>query len=157
MRYLIFLLATIGSSASAQEAGKPLSLVCGGGGSANKVTGASVDLWDSGGDTGGATITGTRSVGFEDQVSLKIEGEAGQLRMPRSMLPPIHGGDGGWFKLKNIKVTEGEITASVAVSLVNNPKLRLDRYTGAVSLSGKSGDFTGRCQKFDPANTERAF
>ena len=77
--------------------------------------------------------------------------------MPRLMLPPIHGGSDGWFKLKNIKASDGEITASVAVSLINSPKLRLDRYTGAISFSGKSGDFTGRCQKFDPAKTQRAF
>lgn len=155
MRYSILLLAMIASQANAQEGS--LSLICGGGGSANKVTGATVNAWNGGGDYGGATITGTRSVGFEDQVSLRIEGTEGQLRMPRSMLPPIHGGKDGWFKLKNVKWAEGEITASVAVSLVNNPKVRLDRFTGAISLSGKSGDFTGQCRKFDPATAERAF
>ena len=77
--------------------------------------------------------------------------------MPRSMLPSIHGGSDGRFKLKNIKISDGEITASVAVSLINSPKLRLDQYTGAISLSGKSGDFAGRCRKFDPAKTQRAF
>lgn len=155
MRYSILFLAMIASQAHGQQAN--LSLICGGTGSANKQTGASVDAWNSDGDYGGATITGTRTVGFEDQVSLRIEGTEGQLRMPRAMLPPIHGGKDGWFKLKNIKWTDGEITASVGVSLINNPKVRLDRFTGAISLSGKSGDFAGQCRKFDPATAERAF
>ena len=147
----------IATPAFAQDGAKNPALTCVGGGSANKATGATVNAWNSDGGYGGATISGTRSVGFEDQVSLRIDGTEGQLRMPRSMLPPIHGGSDGWFKLKNIKISEGEITASVAVSLINSPKMRLDRYTGAISLSGKSGDFSGRCQKFDPAKTQRAF
>ncbi len=73
------------------------------------------------------------------------------------MLPPIHGGDDGWFKLKSIEVTDREITASVAVSALNNPKLRIDRYTGMISISGKAGDFTGRCEKYDPATEHKAF
>ena len=77
--------------------------------------------------------------------------------MPRTMLPPIRGGEDGWFKLKNIEYSDGEITASVSVNPTNNPKLRLDRYAGAVSLSGKAGDFVGQCKKFDPATTARQF
>ena len=61
--------------------------------------------------------------------------------MPRSMLPPIRGGEDGWFKIKSIEVSDREITGSVAVNAFNNPKLRVDRYTGAISLSGKAGDF----------------
>ena len=157
MRPLLGLILLIATPAFAQDASASLALTCVGGGSANKATGATINAWNDNGDYGGATISGTRSVGFEDQVSLRIDGSEGQLRMPRSMLPPIHGGSDGWFKLKNIKVSDGVITASVAVSLINSPKLRLDRYTGAISLSGKSGDFSGRCQKFDPAKAQRAF
>jgi len=73
------------------------------------------------------------------------------------MLPTIRGGDDGWLKLKNVEYGEGEITASVAVNAFNNPKLRLDRHTGTISISGKAGDFTGQCQKFDPQAIERAF
>ena len=157
MRALFGMMLLIATPAFAQDGATNLALTCVGGGNANKATGATVNAWD--GDRGyvGATISGTRSVGFEDQVSMRIDGTEGQLRMPRSMLPPIHGGSDGWFKLKNIKISDGEITASVAVSLINSPKLRLDRYTGAISLSGKSGDFAGRCRKFDPAKAERAF
>jgi hypothetical protein len=104
-----------------------------------------------------ATIIGQRSQGFEDQVSLRIQGGEGQLRMPRTMLPPVHGGSDGWFKLKDIKIQPNEITATVAVNFINSPKLRLDRYAGTISISGKAGDFTGRCQRFEPEHAQRQF
>lgn len=56
-----------------------------------------------------------------------------------------------------MKYDEHEITATITVSILNKPKLRLDRYTGAISISGKSGDYTGVCEKFDPATVERQF
>jgi hypothetical protein len=96
-------------------------------------------------------------VPFEDQVNLWINGDEGRLRLPRAMLPAIRGGEDGWFKVKSIKITENEITGSVAVNLVNNPKLRIDRVTGAISISGKAGDYSGRCERYDPATVQRAF
>lgn len=146
-----------------------LNLVCIGGGSANKADVATAygsnsgtafgsnGNWATYSGTSNATIVGTRSQGFADQVRVRLDDNDPRLRMPRSMLPAIRGGKDGWFKLKDVKYGEGEITASVAVNMFNNPKLRLDRYTGAISISGKAGDFTGQCQKFDPQNVERAF
>lgn len=141
----------------AQDAGNRINLVCLGGGAANKTTSTQAYARDSNGNSSTANVIGNRSVPFDDQVNLWIEAGDGRLRMPRSMLPTIHGGDGGWFKIKSIKVTDSEITGSVAVNFINNPKLRIDRYTGAISISGKAGDFIGRCEKYDPAETERAF
>ena len=157
MRAIFFVVAlSLGSTASAQEAGNKLNLVCGGQGSANKQATASVYAWGDGGSAN-ATVNGTRSVGFGDEVALWIEGSEGRLRMPRPMLPPIRGGENGWFKLKSIVITDREITASVAVNALNSPKMRLDRMTGSISLSGKAGDYAGGCQKFDPADAQRKF
>lgn len=130
-----------------------LELACIGGGAANKF--AQSEFWGNNGN--GGTLTGTRPVGFEDQVNLWIEGQEGRVRMPGSMLPPIRGGENGWFKLKDIEVSEREVTASVAINALNNPKLRVDRFTGMISISGKAGDFSGRCQKYDPTTEQRAF
>lgn len=134
-----------------------LNLVCMGGGSANKPTVGNLNAWNSNGDFASATITGQRSQSFADQVRIQLDDDDPRLRMPRSMLPGIRGGKDGWFKLKNIEYGEGEITASIAVNVLNNPKLRLDRYTGAISISGKAGDYTGQCQKFDPDAVRKAF
>lgn len=147
----------LAASVQAQESGNRLNLICSGQGAANKQSATNVYGWDSDGNTGGATINGTRSVGFGDEVALWIEGQDGKLRMPRAMLPAIRGGDNGWFKLKSIVVTDREITASVAVNALNNPKMRLDRTTGSISLSGKAGDYSGGCEKYDPDTASRKF
>jgi len=130
-----------------QEA--PLTLVCGGGGSANKVTTSSAQAWDNNGNTASATITGHRSQGFEDQVDLVIDGENSRIRMPRTMLPAIRGGKDGWFKLKNLKVSDVSFSGSVAVNVINNPKVFIDRRTGTISISGKAGDYSGRCDRVE--------
>ncbi len=157
MRAIFFVAALgIATTVSAQDAGNRLNLVCGGQGSANKQATANVYAWGDGGSAN-ATVNGTRSVGFGDEVALWIEGSEGRLRMPRAMLPALRGGENGWFKLKSIVITDREITASVAVNPLNSPKMRLDRMTGSISLSGKAGDYAGGCQKFDPADTQRKF
>lgn len=139
------------------EHGGSLDLMCFGGGSANKASVANAWGWNSNGSFGSATIVGQRSQGFDDQVSLRIQGGEGRIRMPRSMLPAIRGGEDGWFKLHDIAIKSNEITASVGVNAFNNPKLRLDRFTGAISISGKAGDYAGRCRRFDPEQMQRQF
>lgn len=146
------------------EDGGRLDLVCGGAGTANKptvVTGNSNSTYSgSGGFVTGssnATVYGTRQQDFGDQVSLFIEAGEGRIRMPRAMLPAVRGGEDGWFKLGKIEIKDHEITATVRVNFMNKPKLRVDRYTGAISISGKAGDYSGQCQRFVPEDTERQF
>lgn len=134
-----------------------LNLVCIGGGSANKASVGTLSGWNSYGGTFGGTVFGQRSQGFADQVRIRLDDNDPRIRMPRTMLPLIRGGKDGWFKLRDVEYGEGEIRTSIAVSMYNNPKLRLDRYTGAISISGKAGDFTGECHKFDPDAVEKAF
>lgn len=158
MRTTLYVAALLlAGSAQAQESGNRLNLVCDGGGAANKPTSTFAQGWGSNGNTAGAVINGQRSVGFEDQLQLWIEGGEGKARLPRVMLPAIRGGENGWFEIKDIKVSENEITGTVGVNVINHPKLVLDRLTGTVSLAGKAGQFNGRCQKFDPSTVERAF
>lgn len=146
------------------DEGGRLDLVCGGAGTANKptvLTGSANSTYSgSGGFVTGssnATVYGTRQQGFGDEVALFIENGEGRIRMPRAMLPAFRGGEDGWFKLGNVEVSDQEITATVRVNFINNPKLRVDRYTGAISISGKAGDYSGQCQKFVPEETERQF
>ena len=155
------------------EEGGRLDLMCFGGGSANKTDIVTVDgehstsgsFHTNGGTFGSysgsgsssATILAPRSQAFDDQVSLFIENGQGRVRMPRTMLPAIRGGENGWFKLKNVEIKSNEITASVAVNVFSNPKLRLDRFSGTISISGRVGDYTGRCQRFNPQQIQRRF
>lgn len=148
------------------QAADSLNLMCSGEGTANKVdvttatTDSDYSVNHGKGSVSGSsqtTVQGTHSEGFADQVNLQLSGTEGRLRMPRAMLPPIRGGENGWFRLKDVRISDGEITATVAVNPLNNPKLRLDRYSGAISISGKAGNYAGNCQKYDPATTQRKF
>ena len=146
---------------------QPLNLTCGGGGTANKVAVTSVygSNYGSGtvgttpysyGGSGNATAYRSRQQGFEDQVDIRLFNGDDRIRMPRTMLPPIHGGDGGWFRLKNVVANERTISASVAVNFMNNPKVHIDRVTGTISISGKAGDYSGQCEVI-PADAPAKF
>lgn len=73
------------------------------------------------------------------------------------MLPSIHGGDHGWFKLKHLDANADAITGSASVNLLNNPKVYIDRRTGVISIDGKAGHYTGQCDRRDSAAQERRF
>lgn len=148
------LLVLVAAQAAAQA---PLNLTCGGAGTANKPTAhtAFTNAYGSGmvgttpvSGSGSATTTvyGMREQGFEDQVDVRLFSGDDRIRMPRTMLPPLHGGSDGWFKLKNVKVDARSIHASAAVNFMNNPKVYIDRVTGTISISGRSGDYSGECQ-----------
>jgi hypothetical protein len=126
------------------DGSRPLQLTCLGGGTANKVTGASIY-----GSHGWASIIGHKDRGFNDQVDIRLFNGDDRIRLPRTMLPGIHGGAAGWFKLKDVVADARSIRASAAVNFLNNPKVFIDRVTGTISISGKAGDYAGQCQVID--------
>lgn len=142
------------TSASVQQ---PLQITCFGAGVANKPTvatayssgsfsGLAGTSTFSGSGNGSTTIYGRRQQGFGDQVDVRLFSGDDRIRMPRTMLPGLHGGDHGWFKLKNIVADARSIRAKAAVNFLNNPNVFIDRVTGTISISGKSGDYSGQCQ-----------
>ena len=156
MAFLVFALAA--AQAAAQQ---PLNLTCGGAGTANKAVAmnaySNTNVSGSVGTTPvfgsgqtSTTIYGQRQQGFADQVDVRLFSGDDRIRLPRTLLPPIHGGSDGWFKLKNVKADARSIKASAAVNFINNPKVYIDRSTGTISISGKAGDYTGECRAVDP-------
>ncbi|QPI75370.1 hypothetical protein [Sphingobium sp. Cam5-1] len=149
---------TLGLTVATGAAAAPLHLVCLGNGSANRITSSSGSAWASNGASAWGQVIGTRDVPFDDQVNIELADDGtGQIRMPRAMLPKIRGGKDGWFEIRDVVKGQDEITGTVQVNVFNSPKLRIDRIRGHVSLSGKSGDYAGICQPFDPATVQRAF
>jgi hypothetical protein len=155
----LFALAAL---AAAQAAAAPLQLTCIGAGTANKSRMATVNsnsqIFGSVGGTpvsghgsGSTTVIVPGQQDFSDQVDVRLFGGDDRIRMPRTMLPAIRGGEGGWFKLKNVVADARSIQASAAVNFINNPKVFIDRVTGMISISGKAGDYSGQCQVIDPA------
>jgi hypothetical protein len=146
--------------AAASSTQPPLNLTCFGSGTANKMAVASAttsgSVFGSVGGTpysgfGSATtnVHGTRQQDFSDQVDIRLFAGDDRIRMPRTMLPLVRGGEDGWFKLKKVEADDKTIRASASVNLINNPKVHIDRLTGSLSISGKAGDFTGQCQVVD--------
>ena len=133
-------------------AAQPLNLTCMGGGTANKLAGATA--WGSNGQS--VNFMGQRHQGFEDQVDVRLFGGDDRIRLPRTMLPPMHGGNDGWFRLKGVSSDARSIHGTAAVNFMNSPKVFIDRVTGTISISGKAGDFTGQCQAVD-ANAPARF
>jgi hypothetical protein len=136
---------------------QPLQLTCFGGGTANKVTATTAysnayvsgnvgTTTFSGSGNGTTTVYGRRQQGFGDQVDIRLFGGDDRIRMPRTMLPPLHGGKDGWFKLKNVVADARSIRAKAAVNFMNNPNVFIDRVTGTISISGRAGDYSGQCQ-----------
>ncbi len=70
---------------------------------------------------------------------------------------PAHGGEGGWFEMKDLVVGGDEITGTVPINVANHPKLRIDRRSGSIAMDGKVGAFAGQFEPYDPANEKRAF
>ncbi|MDI1296032.1 MAG: hypothetical protein PSY12_09145 [bacterium] len=110
----------------------------------------------NGTDSYSGTVNGTQARGYEDQVDVEVSDQSGRIRLPRVTLPMVHGGDDGWFELKNVKVTHLAIDANAAVNIINKPKIHIDRRTGTIAITGKNGDFSGQCRAIDP-NEQRRF
>lgn len=141
-------------------AGQPLNLTCLGGGTANKITvtngyahsnvnGMVGTIPYSGNGNSSVNVYGQRQQAFEDQVDIRLFGGDDRIRLPRTILPPIHGGSGGWFKLNDVVADARSIKASASINFMNHPKVHIDRVTGTISISGKAGDYTGRCMAVD--------
>jgi len=122
----------------------PLTLTCAGAGTADKQRGSFIS-----GRYGWASMISHHDRQFEDQVDVRLFSGDDRIRLPRTMLPGIHGGDAGWFKLKDVVADARAIRANAAVSAFHNPKVYIDRTTGRISISGKDGDYSGDCQVID--------
>lgn len=124
----------------------PLELTCGGGGAANRADTATVYGVENSGNSAWPTMHDWHREAFRDRVEIRITGEGGRIRLPKAMLPAVENDSDGWFRLSNLKMSGQTLTAAAAVDLMNNPKVRIDRATGAISISGAAGSYDGVCE-----------
>ena len=159
MRNLIIfaLLAGLAAPAIADDAApvtaaapEPLNLTCGGGGSKKELNSSHTSIYGTGGYASAQTMT-TDNVGYDAQVDVRLYSGDDRIRLPRTILPPVHGGEDGWFKLKDLETTASEITGRAAINAVNKPHVHIDRITGVIEIAGMNGNFTGQCKKVDTA------
>jgi len=134
----------------------PLHLTCLGGGTGKSVNVATVNnrgsiygsvgtVPVSGNGSGTSTVVVPHSEAYTDQVQVQLFTGDDRIRLPQSVVPPIHGGSDGWFKLTEMTADAHSISAKAAINFMNHPKLFIDRVTGAISINGKNGSFSGQC------------
>lgn len=98
---------------------------------------------------------GTQMDQFGEQLDIDIISGRVKVRVPRRMLPKLHGGVNGWFDVSELVIEADEIRGKVKLNFNEHPNLRVDRRTGSVALDGKVGSFAGQCEKDD--TTRHAF
>jgi len=145
----------------------PLNLTCYGGGTGKSVEVATVNNRASVYGTVGTTpVSGTgngtstvmlpHNEAYNDQVQIRLFSGDDRIRLPQSVVPPIHGGSDGWFKLTDVVANAHSIRAKAGINFINHPKIFIDRVTGAISINGRNGDFSGQCEAV-PADAPAKF
>jgi hypothetical protein len=83
---------------------------------------------------------------FSGSGTVEITSGMGRMRIPHAMVPALMSGDGqGWYPIETLSVGDREITGIVHINFLNQPKLRIDRITGKLSLHGGLSDFSANC------------
>ncbi len=86
---------------------------------------------------------------YDTSVTIQIDGEVGQIRPAKNMIPPIHGdSDGGWYPISNLSISRDTIQGQFKLNGANRPKLTIDRRSGHITLDGLT-KFRGTCTPMD--------
>lgn len=75
------------------------------------------------------------------------DSKSGRIQLPINMTdsPKILDVVPNAVKLRSVVITDTEITATLAISLINHPKLRVDRRAAAITISEGVAQFHGHC------------
>ncbi|AQR70233.1 hypothetical protein BZG29_19350 [Janthinobacterium sp. LM6] len=91
---------------------------------------------------------------FDTAVNVSIQGSAAQIRLPKQLIPPIHGdSNDGWWDLMDLIVGHDEIRGRFRLNALNRPAVVINRRSGVITVDGMI-KFSGRC---DADNGHRRF
>jgi hypothetical protein len=129
-----------------------LSLSCEGQGSMAATQTTTVNQFQpgqAGNNQVGVATTSTRRP-FSGTGVVEIKTGTARMRVPDPMIPALMSGDTeGWYPIENLNMGDKEITGVVHINFLSQPKFRIDRMTGKLSLSGGAGEFSGNCSAVD--------
>jgi hypothetical protein len=87
---------------------------------------------------------------FTGNGMVEISSGTARMRIPDPLVPALMSGDNnGWYPIEDLFVNEREITGVVHINFLNKPKLRIDRMTGKLAMTGGMGDFAADCSAAD--------
>jgi len=114
--------------------------------------------WNSGRyDFGNRTELTTQQ--FDASVMIQLWDGGGRIRLPRSLIPPIHSGGtnrDGWWDLYDVYQDRGQIRATYRLNGPNKPRVTIDRRSGRINIQGfASYRFRGSCDTIDGARHQR--
>src|SRR6185369_3119986 len=69
------------------------------------------------------TVSRNVKVDFADQVDVRLFMGDDRIRVPRTMLPDFHGGNQGWFKIKNVTADTRSIRGKIQLAFLSSPNL----------------------------------
>lgn len=86
-------------------------------------------------------------------VRLSLLDSLGEADLPRF----IGGAKVGRLNVKSVTYSDALITAKIWYKGIGNAKMRIDRGTGTVAITGPQGNFSGVCAPYDPSKVTRKF
>jgi hypothetical protein len=137
------------ASASSFTNSESLFLACEGGKTLQVATStSSASAIDSGGGTAVASGVTTEGQLTKGAVLFRMTNGAAEMNIPPQFLNGARQGNGGWFKAKNLKVSDEGIWGKVQIGLLSASTFRIDRLTGQMTTEG---GFSGNCKPVDPS------
>ena len=108
-------------------------------------------------DFGNRTELTTRQ--FDASVMIQLWDGGGRIRLPRSLIPPIHSGGStrdGWWDLYDVDQGRGQIRATYRLNGPNKPRVTIDRRSGRIRIQGiYNYGFSGTCDTIDGRQHQR--
>ncbi|MEG3182216.1 hypothetical protein [Sphingomonas sp. LT1P40] len=96
---------------------------------------------------------------FDASVTIQLWDSGGRIRLPRSLIPPIHSGGtnrDGWWDLNDVSTDRGQIRATYRLNGMNKPRVSIDRRSGRINIQGfASYAFRGSCDTIDGRDHRR--
>ena len=82
---------------------------------------------------------------YHGYVEVRLSGEDARIQLPQGFRPSAT--DNGWYKIKYLKASDGDIIGNAIISFIDKPFFRVDRMSGRIDVSGLGGTFAGECRK----------
>lgn len=80
------------------------------------------------------------------QVRLELRGDSARITLPPDLIPFMRRrGPEDWWPIEELRSGDIEVTGQIVLNRLARTRLHLDRSTGALTLSGRSGSFAGTC------------